>query len=336
MEFYIKFRLTVQKGGIYILPIENITKGASIAQPMPQFQPEDYRSQSNALYTLLSNEAFIPSDFTLAQNCILGFASTMDGFSALKAMLKITHPILNKKRPSNVPPLLSETSDIHAYEQSLRNFYLLHTLYNNVVFKPIEKTKQFIQGMDDDHYAEAVTRIRHQIDTAEALNIPLHEDYDIENIASTIINMSGEYDNTKTIVRTMQRRQTRHHNDSTHKPQKVFDHGKRTQTSTRFSKTQCHACKKFGHTVQHCTLLPLVLAIWKFRSANTEKCENILKRHVANNTVHSKKTFIRVLKNMQVISEDMDSDDYMDNDVIINTLLENDIIDSDIVDGHDE
>ena len=269
----------------------------------------------------------------MAQNCILGFASTMDGFSALKAMLKLTHPILNKKRPSNVPPLLSETSDIHAYEQSLRNFYLLHTLYNNVVFTPIEKAKQFIQGMDDDQYAEAVSRIKHQIDTAEALNISLHEDYDIENIASTVININGEYEITKPVVRTMHRRQPKYTSDT---PQKTFDHRKRQTSSPRFTKAQCQACKKFGHTTQHCTLLPLVLAIVKFRSANTDQCETILKRHVSNNTVHSKKTFIRVLKNMNVISDEMDSDEYMDNDIIINTLVENDIVESEIVDGHDE
>lgn len=77
----------------------------------------------------------------------------MDGFSALKAMLKLKHPILNKKRPLNVAPLLSESLDMHVYEQSLRNCYLLHTVYNNIVFTPIERTKQFIQGMDNDQYA---------------------------------------------------------------------------------------------------------------------------------------------------------------------------------------
>ena len=76
LEFYIKFRLVVQKGGIHIVPIEDITKSASIAQTMPQYTSEDYKSQSNALFTLLSNEKFIPSDFTMAQNYILGFAST--------------------------------------------------------------------------------------------------------------------------------------------------------------------------------------------------------------------------------------------------------------------
>ena len=336
LEFYIKFRLAVQKGGIYIIPIEDITKSAGIALTMPHYSSEDYTSQSNALFTLLSNEKIIPSDFTMAQNCILGFASTMDGFSALKAMLKLTHPILNKKRPSNVAPLLSSSSDIHAYEQSLRNFYLLHSLYNNVVFTPIKKAKQFIQGMDDEQYADAVSRIQHQIDTAEALNVSLHEDYDIENIASTVININNEYSNTKPVVRTMHRWQSQHRPDSQPPKHKRFDTGKAPRSNPRFSKTQCHACKKFGHTVQHCTLLPLVLAIWKFRSSNTTQCENILKQHVSNNTVNSKKTFIRVLKNMEVLADKMDSDDYMDNNIIINTLLENDIVDSDIVDGHDE
>ena len=64
----------------------------------------------------------------MAQNCILAYSSNADGFEALKAMLKIVHPKLNNKRPSNVPPLLSEMHDIHSYEQSLRNYYLLHKM----------------------------------------------------------------------------------------------------------------------------------------------------------------------------------------------------------------
>lgn len=66
LEFYIKFRLVVQKGGIHILPIEDITKSASIAQTMPHYTSEDYKSQSNALFTLLLNGKIIPSDFTMA------------------------------------------------------------------------------------------------------------------------------------------------------------------------------------------------------------------------------------------------------------------------------
>ena len=189
LEFYIKFRLALEQGGIHILPINQISKNKSIAQDKPGITPEDQRLQSNALFTLLSNEKIIPSDFTMAQNYIQGFASTMDGFGALRAILKLTHPTLSKKRPSNVPPVLSDSSDIHSYEQNLRNFYLLHKLFNNLDFPPIKKAKQFLHGIDDGQYSEAVQRVQHQLDTFESLKLPVTEDYNIDSIVSTIINI---------------------------------------------------------------------------------------------------------------------------------------------------
>ena len=123
---------------------------------MGNMTTHDLQTQSTALFTLLSNENLIPKAFTMAQNCILGYASTMDGFGTLKAMLKLTHPLLSRKRPPNVPPVLSNSTDIHSYEQSLRDFYLLHKLSNDKDYPSIEKVKQFLHGMDDDQYADAV------------------------------------------------------------------------------------------------------------------------------------------------------------------------------------
>ena len=168
----------------------------------------DLLTQSNALFILLSNENLIPKTFTMAQNCILGYTSTMDGFGSLKAMLKPTYPLLSRKRPPNVPPVLSNSTDIHSYKQSLRNYYLLHELYNNTEYPSIEKAKQFLHGMDDDRYTDVVTRVHHQLDTVETLNVALHEDCTNNNTASTIINITGEYDNNNTVINTM--RQSSH------------------------------------------------------------------------------------------------------------------------------
>ena len=335
LEFYIKLRLAIEKGGIYIIPIEEITKSKLITQQSDSITKEDLQTQSNALFTLISNENFIPKEFTMAQNCILGYAANMDGFGALKAMLKLTHPLLSRKRPTNVPLVMSDSNDIHSYEQSLRNYYLLHRLYNDTEYPPIEKAKQFIQGIDDDRYSEAVTRVQHQIDTAETLNIPLHEDYDIDNIASTIINISSEYDNLKTVVNTM--KNNNYGNDS-HTSDKRFHQrrnnhhrtfNQRRQQPRKFSKTQCFACKSFGHGISHCTLLPKVLAILQFHRKNGDKCEKILAQHIANNTVNAKRTFIRTLMNMEILPPTEDSDAYLSDDIIVHTIMENDIDDGD-------
>ena len=335
LEFYIKLRLAIEKGGIYILPIEEITKSKSIAQQTEIFSKEDLQTQSNALFTLLSNENFIPKEFTMAQNCILGYAANMDGFGALKAMLKLTHPLLSRKRPSNIPPVMSDSTDIHSYEQSLRNYYLLHKLYNEIEYPPIEKAKQFLQGIDDDRYSDAVTRVQHQLDTAETLDIPLHEDYDIDNIASTIINISSEYDNLKTVVNTMKHN---NYNQDLQQQDRRFPHRKqdhhrnfnqRRSQPRKFSKTQCYVCKSFRHGINHCSLLPKILAILQFQKKNGDKCEKILKQHVANNTVNAKRTFIRTLMNMEVLPPGEDSDAYLSDDIIVNIAVNNNINEAD-------
>ena len=55
LEFYIKLRLAIAKGGIFIKPIEDISKKESIAQDTNSTS-DDKEIQSNALYSLLSNE----------------------------------------------------------------------------------------------------------------------------------------------------------------------------------------------------------------------------------------------------------------------------------------
>ena len=336
LEFYIKLRLAISKGRIHIIQIEDITKDKTIAHRMGNMTTNDLQMQSNALFTLLSNETLIPKEFTMAQNCILGYASTMDGFGALKAMLKLTHPLLSRKRPPNVPPVLSNSTDIHSYEQSLRNFYLLHKLYNDTDYPSIEKAKQFLHGMDDDRFTDAVARVQHQIDTAETLNVDLHEDYNIDNIASTIINITGEYDNNKTVINTLRQNEFPSRSTMTDKRPFTRQHDitktytPRRQNQRRFVKTQCHACKQFGHGITHCTLLPKVLAIMQFQRRNSDKCDHVLKQHVMNNTVNSKRTFVRTLMNMDIIPQDDDSDAYLHNDIIVNALIDNDVDEDDV------
>ena len=259
----------------------------------------------------------------MAQNCLLGYSNKMDGFGVLKSMLKIVHPILNGKRPSNIPPTLSSCHEIHAYEQSLRNYFQLHKLYNDIDYKPLEKSKQFLHGIDEDQYTTAVTRIRHILDTTEAHGHDLNEDYTIDNLASTIINLTNEYENTTTVVRTMRNVNSNKPGDRYGNTQHRQYNPARKQAKRYFQKAQCHACQMFGHTVQKCTLLPKILAIVQFSSKNKTQCDKILQQHISNNTVEAKKNIVRVLQSMNVIPTEDDSDDYMNDDIIINNMMEN-------------
>ena len=328
LEFYIKLRLAIAKGGIYLKQIDLITKEHTIADTA---NSKDAMAESNALYTLLANEKYIPAEFTMAQNCILGYSHNMDGFAALKVMLKLTHPVLNKKRPTNIPPTLSEATDIHNYEQNLRNYYLLHKLYSKTNYSELDKSKQFIKGLDDNTYSDAAKRVQHQLDTTEIMKIDIPEDYTLDNIAGTIINITGEYDNDTTIVRMTRAGyspQNKHstssqYNRSNNKSR--FQSSRNNSRSPKYTKTQCHACKQFGHVVTHCHLLPKVLAIMQFKSKNEDQCKNVLNQHIANNTISSKRTFVRALQMAEVLPDHDESDTYLEDDIIINAVNDNDI-----------
>ena len=95
--------------------------------------------------------------------------------------------------------------------------------------------------------------------------------------------------------------------------------------NSRFSNVQCHAYKFFGHTITHCGLLPKVLAIIQFQSKNAKQCDNVLQKYISQNSVSSKKTFVRALQQAQVLSNGYDSDDLMENDLVIHLFHDNDI-----------
>ena len=272
-------------------PIETISRDGTIADIYyPHNTVDNIHNQSNALYTLLANEKYIPTTFMMAQNCILGYSTSMGSFTALKVILKLIHPVLNKKRPSNVPPVLSEANDIHNYEKNLSNFYLLQKLYSKTQYTELDQSKQFLVGMDDSQYIETVKRVQNQLDTTEIMKIPVPEDFTLDNIASTIINIHSEYDYDTTIVQTV-RSNPYHKSRNSNHPSPYPSHIKKN-LNPKFSKVKCHACKQFGHIVTHCHLLPKVLAILQFKTKNEEQCNKVLQQHAANNTVSSKRTFV--------------------------------------------
>ena len=92
LEFYRKLRLCIQKGGIYLAPLESLTPEEPIYNTDMGLTTNDITTQSNALYTLLTNEDIISNDYTQAQNCLSTKSDTMDGFGALKNLLNTIHP----------------------------------------------------------------------------------------------------------------------------------------------------------------------------------------------------------------------------------------------------
>ena len=140
------------QAGIYLKDLTEISEDDDISEYKQGLEKRDYIYQSNTLYSFLYNEDVIPQDFVFAQNCLKSQSTTMDGFSSLKSMLLLIHPILNGRRPPNHPPLYSAVNDLHLYEQSLCNFYLLQSIYGRSEYTELDKSKQFLDALDTREY----------------------------------------------------------------------------------------------------------------------------------------------------------------------------------------
>ena len=68
----------------------------------------------------------------------------------------------------------------------------------------------------------------------------------------------------------------------------------------------------------------------QFQRRNSDKCDHVLKQHVMNNTVNSKRTFVQTLMNMDIIPHDDDLDEYLHNDIIVNAIIDNDVTEDDV------
>ena len=192
LDFYIKLRTAMIQAGIFLREINEITEDEDLFEERDGLTSADYRLQANALYGFLCNEDVIPQDFTFAQNCIKSFSSTMDGFQTLKRMLVLVHPLLNNRRPPNEPPYYSDSGDLHLYEQALRNFYLLHEIYGRSKYTDLDKSKQFLEGLDGDDYETERTRLTAILDAVELNNVTLQVKHRITSLASTIMNMKNK------------------------------------------------------------------------------------------------------------------------------------------------
>ena len=197
--------------------------------------------------------------------------------------------------------------------------------------------------MDKEQYSEAAQCVQHQMDTFESLNVPLTEDYVIDNIAITIINISNAYKKTKTVVNTMRNNyhpqsQNKYNNTYCTKQNPNSDFNQCPSPkyqSKKFDQASCFVCEQSGHVVTHCCLLQKIWAIMQFKMKYCDKCDTILQQHIRNNTDESKRLFVCTLQNMSILLQTDDLDSYFDHDMIVHTMTNN-CIDNNYLHSDDE
>ena len=319
LDFYTKLRTAMLQAGIYLREIQDISEDKPIYEEKDGYFDSNYRTQGNALY-YLCNEDVIPQEFIFAQNCLKSMSATMDGFQMLKSMLVLVHPTLNNHRPPNNPPVFSKTGDLHLYEQSLWNYFLLHKIYGRSEFTKLDKSKQFIEGLDCNKYEHEKTRLMAILDSVELNSLELTSKHTIQSLATSTMNMAQTKTNnvqintfqgrtnttTKRSTGLFPRRQYRNFGDP-RQPTEIFSYrsiygATRTQkfspksaAKQKFTKGQCNACKIYGHHVRDCRFIAPHLVIQVFMKNQPEMCKQILDNHISINTVEHKHTIIRTM-----------------------------------------
>ncbi len=315
LEFYMKLRISVQKGGIFLTNLENITVDKPIFEIKANMQHSDYEAQSNALFAILSNEDVIPTDYVHAINCIAAKNDSMDGFGALKNMLMTVHPSLTKTPPPKVPPTLSEYTDLHTYDQALRNFYLKNYLYTGFKHSDVEKSEQFVKGLNTNEYTHAKQRIINQIDNVKLYGGDMPHQFRIENLSGTVLNMSEYQPKTNAQVNMLQRTYTDRQKTNFQR-QPVHNNNRKTS----YTKVQCGACKTFGHKAADCNIAGKILAVNHLQSKNPELCKQLLATHTSKNKPEKRLAIIKQLQQVQFIDDNVDAEEYLLDENINQTI----------------
>ena len=248
----------------------------------------------------------------------------MDGFGALKNMLTTVHPNFTKKTPPHKPPTLSMTENLHSYEQQLRNYFLLHYLYSGYMPTEIQKSEQYLRGLDDDTYSQAKTRIVTQIDSVNVYGTTLPEKFLLENITGTVLNLSEHQPTINTLtVNALQKQRPNQNYNSTrfnnNNPAK-YKPGMKPNTPRQWRKPleniQCHACKTFGHRTSNCNMVGKVLAIMDLKERNESICKTIRQSHIEKNSPQKRLAIIKTLQSTDMLPNDTPAEDYiLDSDI---------------------
>ena len=78
-------------------------------------------------------------------------------------------------------------------------------------------------------------------------------------------------------------------------------------------KTQCLACKTFGHKTQDCNIVGKILAVLDLHKKKPELCQRILQSHINKNNPARRLAIIRTLQNMDILSPTQTPEDHLTN-----------------------
>ena len=311
LNFYQQLHTQGRLYGIHCIPLTQINPYNDLCPA--QVQSNDRTTMATTIYQKLQHPDCVAKSFQAAQNILLTYASSSDGFKVLKQLLRLVHPKLNTKDILREQPTLSRLGDVFSYADAVRHFLLVEHIQGRD-YAEREQSLLFCQQLDVESYRLAKERCINEIvfQTQGNKNIQ-DQDLLLDSIPITIVKYQKELGGgTSAGMATGYIRQLTNDPDdvptmralttnvsATPAPAKPFS--QRTQA-------QCRACGTWGHTERQCSVTGKTSLVLSYIDKHPKEAKKLAHEYQRVNSKSLKQGVVRALLSLPALQyEDMDS-----------------------------
>jgi len=188
LSFYQQLCVQGPQYGIYVRKLEDIQPNEDLCPR--EFDREARNNMARTIYQKLQDDDCVSISYEKAQQLILQYSSTSDGYKVLAQLLRFVHPNLQQmtSKTYEVPTLSKSRGNLYKYGDKVTN-YVLNQRICNRRYNEVEKSIMFLNNLDTIKYSEAKQRalaeIR-QIETGMMQGGQMDPNLTLESLPTTI------------------------------------------------------------------------------------------------------------------------------------------------------
>jgi len=325
--------------GIHLKQLEDVHPNQNL---WPDgFSSDDRNTMARAIYQKMQDDDCVSEAYSKAQQIIVQYCSSSDGYKVLEQLLRFVHPNLQQMSYStyDVPKLSKCKGDLYEYGALVMD-YVLRQKIRNRTYSEQEKAFMFLNNMDDRRYYEAKSRALtelNQVSSDRQGNI-MDPNLSLDSLPTTISQYHVQFHGSSTEQDKgrayYQKGFVRHITDndeddsnsyessmmSVDEPQirmfmkKRGDYNNRRQynrydrkeggSQWKDSGMQCVACGKWGCSEKRCMFVAKVHVAMKYIKTNAGNAAKLAEEYLRINGKRTKMTTIRTLTSMSSHSGD--------------------------------
>ena len=188
LSFYQQLCVQSPQYGIYVRKLEDIQPNEDLCPR--EFDRDARNNMARTIYQKLQDDNCVSISYEKAQQSILQYSSTSDGYKVLAQLLRFVHPNLQQmtSKTYEVPTLSKSRGNLYKYGDKVTN-YVLNQRICNRRYNEVEKSIMFLNNLDTIKYSEAKQRalaeIR-QIETGMMQGGQMDPNLTLESLPTTI------------------------------------------------------------------------------------------------------------------------------------------------------